>query len=39
MDAIYLAVIVGFFAISWGLTTLADRLAGAAISPEKEQRR
>jgi len=38
MDGIYLAIIVGFFAVTWGLALLSDRLAGGPVAGQEESR-
>jgi len=38
MDLVYLGVIVGFFALTWGLAVLGDRLAGGSSGGEERAR-
>jgi hypothetical protein len=37
MDLLYIGLIVGFFALTWGLTALSDALAAPAARPGQEQ--
>jgi hypothetical protein len=39
MDGVYLAIIAGFFALTWGLTVLSGQLASPRSNTGKEQGR
>jgi len=39
MDLVYLGLIVGFFALTWGLAVLGDRLAAPGASSSTEHGR
>jgi hypothetical protein len=39
MDLVYIGLIVGFFALTWGLAVLGDRLATAGTQASQEHSR